>query len=91
MNHENTIDRMRRKLTAAFQPILLEIHDESAHHAGHTGARAGGETHFRVKITSPAFTGMSRVAQHRAIYAALADDMQEGGIHALALETQAVD
>ena len=88
MNLEKTAEIMRRKLTDAFTPILLEIVDESAKHAGHAGARPGGETHFRVKIISAAFAGMSKVARHRAVYAALADQMQKGGIHALALETK---
>jgi len=86
MNLENTAERILRKLTASFAPILLEIEDESALHDGHAGHRTGGQTHFRVKIVSPAFKGMSRVAAHRAIYEVLADDMKEGGIHALALD-----
>jgi BolA protein len=89
MNLEKTSDRIHRKLTATFAPISLEVIDESAKHAGHAGHRPGGETHFRVKIISPVFKDMNRIAQHRAIYEALADDIQEGGIHALALDTSA--
>jgi BolA protein len=92
MNREKTIDIMKRKLTDSFAPQFLEIIDESVKHAGHGGARPDGETHFRVKIISDAFAPMNKVAQHRAIYAALADEMEGrekggGGIHALALET----
>jgi len=77
---------MRRLLTEAFTPILLEIVDESVKHAGHAGARPQGETHYRVKIISAAFEGLSKVARHRAVYAALAEEMREGGIHALELD-----
>ena len=86
MNSETTATRIQRKLTAAFTPTLLEIKDESAKHAGHAGSRPTGETHFHVKIVSKAFEGMPPVARHRAIYQTLADDMKEGGIHALALD-----
>ncbi|MDE2029429.1 MAG: BolA family transcriptional regulator [Alphaproteobacteria bacterium] len=87
MNLETRKARLHRILTESFAPAGLEIEDESARHAGHAGARPGGETHYRVKIVSTAFEGQNRVARHRAVYAALAGEMQEGGIHALALET----
>ncbi len=90
MNLEKRIDRMREILTREFTPQALEIADESRKHAGHAGARADGETHYRVKIVSEKFTDLSRVAQHRAVYAALAGEMgEDGGIHALVLETSA--
>ena len=86
MNSETATTRIQRKLTAAFAPILLEIEDESAQHAGHTGHRPGGETHFRIKIISDAFKGLTKLASHRAVYAVLAEEVREGGIHALALD-----
>ena len=80
-------DTMRDKLSAAFAPVALEIKDESAMHAGHAGARPGGETHFRVRIVSEAFQGVSRVERQRRVYAALADELKTQ-VHALALVTQ---
>jgi BolA protein len=41
-------DTIRDKLTQAFQPLALTVDDDSHRHAGHAGARPGGETHFRV-------------------------------------------
>jgi len=76
------------KLTRAFQPAALRVIDESHLHAGHAGARPEGETHFRVEITAIAFSGQSRVARHRLIYDALADELA-GPVHALALVTRA--
>ena len=65
-------DSIRRKLTEALTPVRLEIHDDSAQHAGHAGSRmqAGysGETHFRVDVTSSAFQGLKTLKQHRLVY-----------------------
>ena len=79
-------DTIRAKLTAALAPDVLSIEDESSKHAGHSGARPGGETHFRVRIVSSGFEGVSRVERQRRVYAVLADDMR-GSVHALALTT----
>lgn len=76
---------MHARLTDAFAPTALEIIDESEKHRGHGGYREGGESHFQVIIRAPAFGGKSRVAQHRAVHAALGPDLI-GRIHALALD-----
>ena len=81
-------ETIRRKLSAAFAPSELEVVDDSARHEGHAGHRHGGETHFSVRIVSPAFEGLSRVERQRRVYAALADEMKSQ-IHALALTTLA--
>lgn len=70
------------RLAAALAPVSLAVRDDSAQHAGHAGASAGG--HYTVTIVSDAFAGISRVARHRLVYDALADAMQRG-IHALAI------
>ena len=76
--------RLRRRLESRFAPQLLTIEDESHLHVGHAGA-AGGHSHFRVTIVAEAFRGVSPVARHRLVYAALTD-LMKSGIHALALE-----
>ena len=80
-------EQIEAVLTEKFAPSALEVVDESELHHGHAGWREGGNTHFRVKIASPAFEGMSRVNQHRAINAALADQF-DAGLHALAIEVK---
>jgi BolA protein len=60
-------DRIETKLRENFAPTELLVTDDSHHHEGHSGAQPGGETHFSIKITSPAFKGKSRVDMHRAI------------------------
>jgi len=82
--------RMRDKLEAAFSPVDLEIVDDSHRHAGHAGARPGGESHFTVRLVSGAFAGRSRVERQRLVHAALADELA-GPVHALALVLRAPD
>lgn len=80
-------DTIHAKLTAAFAPAELKVDDDSHKHAGHSGARPGGETHFSVRIVSETFAGLGRVERQRRVYAALAELMKPNGIHALALTT----
>ncbi len=82
--------RIRAKLTAALQPSRLVIHDDSHRHAGHQGARPGGETHFRVEIVSASFAGQNRVGRQRAVYGILAEELA-AGVHALQLTTLTPD
>lgn len=76
--------RIRTKLETALSPLHLDIQDDSAKHAGHAGARPGGESHFSVVIVAAAFEGLSRVERQRRIYDALSEEMA-GPVHALAL------
>jgi BolA protein len=75
-------------LRQALQPVALEVIDDSHLHAGHAGAREG--RHFTVRISSPRFAGLTRLAQHRLVYSALGDLIPQG-IHALAIEAQIPD
>ena len=81
-------ERIEGKLRAAFQPSRLEVIDESEQHHGHGGWREGGETHFRVRLISAAFAGQPRIAMHRAVNGALAEELRDG-VHALAIEASA--
>jgi BolA family transcriptional regulator, general stress-responsive regulator len=74
------------RLEAALAPSALEVIDESHLHAGHAGARPEGETHFRVRVVSDKFEGLSRVDRQRLVYDALREEMNNS-IHALALKT----
>ena len=83
-------DRVAAALTEALRPTRLDIVDESDRHAGHAGARPGGETHYRLNIVSPAFVGKSRVERHRMVNALLAAEFASG-LHALAIAAAAPD
>ncbi len=93
MSIENTI---AAKLADAFEPEHLEVINESHLHAGHHHSGPGedgtfdgqGETHFRVRIVSSGFSGLSRVDRHRAVNSVLADELA-GPVHALAIEASA--
>lgn len=82
--------RISDKLASAFVPVRLDVADESHQHHGHAGARADGESHFRVRIVADAFRGKSRVDQHRMVNAVLAEELKER-VHALAIEAAAPD
>ena len=78
--------QMHQALAQRLSPTTLEVLDESWQHAGHAGANGTGfGTHFRVRISSPLFTGKRRVAQHRLVYDALQEFIDQG-VHALAIE-----
>lgn len=79
---EARIAFIESRLGAALAPQSVSVRDDSALHAGHAGASAGG--HYAVTIVAVAFAGKPRVARHRLVYDALADVMQRG-IHALAI------
>jgi BolA protein len=84
-----TAHNLEQRLRAQLQPLRLEVIDESYQHAGHVGANDSGVgTHFRVRIASPLFTGLSRVARHRLVYDSLQDFIDQG-LHALAIEAEA--
>ena len=81
------VDTIIKKLEERFAPERLEVLDESYRHKGHAGARPGGETHFRVKITSAEFDGLTRIERHRLINDCLAEQLA-GPIHALNLRAR---
>ena len=78
-----TIERMRERLVAELAPALCEIEDESHRHAGHAGAASGGG-HYRLRLVSARFIGLSPLARHRLVYDSLAALMTRE-IHALTM------
>jgi stress-induced morphogen len=74
------------KLTAAFDPTLLQVVNESYMHS----VPVGSETHFKVVLVADSFSGKRQVQRHQAIYACLAEQLQSG-VHALALHTFSPD
>ena len=78
------MDRIREVLTAAFDPVSLELIDDSSKHAGHTGNKDGGG-HYQVVIVSALFSGKSPIQRHRMVYDAMGDIMKNE-IHALSIK-----
>lgn len=83
-------ERIAEALQAKFTPVMLEIVDESAKHAGHAAQKGveGGETHYAVTMVAEAMAGLSRLARQRAVNEAVAGEF-ETGMHALSLTLKA--
>lgn len=79
---------MLARLNSALSPTHLELTDDSEQHRGHGGYNPAGESHFSLRIESPAFTGKTRVQRQRLVYAALGDLMRER-VHALSIRAAA--
>lgn len=87
---------IEEKLTRVLSPERLLVINESHLHAGHHHVDEGhhatfdgtGETHFRIRIVAASFSGMSRLARHRAVNELLAPELK-AGLHALAIEPAA--
>ncbi len=78
---------IRRALAEGLNPEVLEVIDESHLHAGHAGARPGGETHYNVVVVSHQFEGVHRVERQQMVYGFLKEAFAQG-LHALAMKTQ---
>jgi BolA protein len=81
---------IRERLERALRPTRLDIVDESHLHAGHNDQARAGESHFRVLVVSPEFTGKSRLARHRMVNEILAAELATK-VHALAIHAYAPD
>lgn len=82
--------RIESLIRQHFDPVLVRVTDDSRLHAGHAGARPGGETHYSVLVVAAAFQGQTRIARSRAVHALLDGEFQ-GGLHALALTLRTPD
>jgi len=78
-------ETIEKKLKAGLTVEFLEIIDDSADHAGHIGARPGGESHFSVEVTAKEFTGLSRIDRHKLINNILKDELKNQ-VHALSIK-----
>jgi BolA protein len=81
-------EKMTEKLKKAFEPTSFELFDDSESHRGHGGWRDGGESHFRLRMTSARFAGQGRVQRQRAVNRVLAEELA-GPVHALEMELRA--
>ena len=78
------IPALLRTRLAALAPAVLEIRDDSAAHAGHAGAAAGGG-HFSLLIVSQVFAGMPRLQRHQRVLREVADLLPHP-VHALSIK-----
>jgi BolA protein len=83
MSNADTAATLRERLTT-LAPAVLEIRDDSAAHAGHAGAAAGGG-HFSLLIVSQVFAGMPRLQRHQRVLREVADLLPHP-VHALSIK-----
>jgi len=74
--------QIEKKLLESFEPLHLEVTNESHMH----NVPDGAESHFRVVLVSDRFEGSPLIKRHRAVNASLEEELS-GKIHALALHT----
>lgn len=82
MNMQTNIET---KLKTAFNPVYLDVANESHMHSG-----PATESHFKVTLVSPKFESLPLIKQHRLVNEALKTEL-DGQIHALALHTYTPD
>ncbi|MCK6418225.1 MAG: BolA family transcriptional regulator [Alphaproteobacteria bacterium] len=86
-----TIEKeIQELLEQNFLPTHLSIINESDKHHGHAGDDGSGQTHFKVRIAAQKFKGLKRIEQHKAVMDCL-KPLFARGLHALALEINAID
>ena len=71
------VDEYRAMIEAALPGAAAVVHDQ------------GGGDHLAAEVVAPQFAGLSRIEQHRLVYAAVKPYIDDGSIHALALRTRA--
>ena len=67
---------LKRRIEDAIPGAQAEVQDYT-----------GGGDHFRAIVTASAFEGLTRIQQHRLVYAVFGAEIG-GPIHALSLQTQ---
>jgi BolA protein len=72
---------IKNKLKDQFDPYHLEVVNESGNH----NVPAGSESHFKVLMVTPVFTGKTLIARHRLVNHTLAEELS-GPVHALSLK-----
>lgn len=83
-------EQIKEKIEREFAPTHFEIINDSHKHIGHAGHDGSGESHFRLVVVSPAFTGCSRIQMHRMVNDLL-KPLFSKGLHALSLDLKAPD
>jgi stress-induced morphogen len=81
-----TLNRYHRRVTKERIQALLEQAFPDADEL--RVIDRGGDDHFEVRVTAPAFNGLSPVAAHKLIYSALAEPWGDGSIHELRINTK---
>ena len=71
-----TAQQMKERLEQAYPGGQIDVHDLT-----------GTQDHWQVAITSPAFKGLSRIAQQRHVMDVFEAELKTGEVHALTIKT----
>ena len=82
------VDKIKSAIESQLNIHHIEIIDQSAQHAVHSGNTGGG--HYNAYIISDDFMDKSLIQRHRLVYDALGNMMQNE-IHAFSMKTMTVD
>lgn len=74
---------IKKRITEALQPDILELIDDSQAHAGHAGTSSGAG-HYNLTVVAKVFEGKSLVQRHQLVYQAVGD-LMKNEIHALGI------
>jgi len=69
-----TADEVRRRIEDAIPGAVVEV-------------TSPDDVHFTARVAAPAFSGLSRIQQHRMVYDVFGGELG-GAIHALSLKTE---
>jgi stress-induced morphogen len=72
-----TADEIRQRIEGHLPGSVVEVDDTT-----------GTGDHFAARVTAPQFAGQPLLTQHRLVYAAVQDGLDDGSIHALSIKTQ---
>jgi len=72
--------QLERRLSESLKPMHLEVINESYMH----NVPEGSESHFKVLVVAEAFENQPRVARHRLVNEAVAEELA-AGIHAFSV------
>lgn len=70
------LDELKGMIEVALPGAAVEVIDE------------GGGDHLRAVVSAPQFEGLTRIAQHRLVRAAVKPRFDDGSIHALSITTR---
>ena len=71
-----TTDEIKQRIESAIPESTADVEDWT-----------GGGDHFRATVVSPAFTGLSRIQQHKLVMDVFAGEIG-GSIHAFSVQTK---
>jgi stress-induced morphogen len=74
-------DELKARIEAHLPGSQAVVHDFNA----------GTGDHFEAKVGAPQFRGLPLLQQHKLVYAAVQDWLDDGTIHALSIKTVVTD